>query len=300
MHKFLNQTIEVIAPASTIDLDVLLKIQSLNCFNLHIPNKIALLNAVSDACRFDLLKEALFNGSEIIWCLRGGYGSGRLMDHLMAIKEPPEKQKIFIGYSDVTAIHLFLSQSWGWKTIHGAMLTEILDPSKNPENFKKISNLIADLISKKEAHASLNDLSPLNHAAQSIEKIAGPLTGGNLSIIQTSLGTNWAIETKGKILFLEDVCEPGYKVDRMLNHCKQADILNDLKAIVFGYFSKPVDPFLNSTLERFARGTNVPVFQSKQFGHGDVNYPLIYNAHSEIISNQEDTNFSLKLCARTA
>jgi len=232
----------------------------------------------TDLKRFQHLKEALLDkSSDIIWALRGGYGSAKLIDRLVKMKKP-KKEKIFIGFSDITALHLFFSQHWGWKTIHAHGLTGLLQPELEPQNFKAIANIIA----QKTDVAIIKNLKPLNARAQKTKKATGLLTGGNATLIQTGIGTCWQIHTEKKILFLEDVNEKAYKVDRLLNHLKQAQLFQKVKAIVFGKFSDTLTD-TDVPLKRFASEINVPVFKTDQFGHGNLNCPLIYNARSEVV-----------------
>lgn len=296
---FLEKNIELVAPGSGTEFKKIQMLQSLPCFNLNVPEKLVtndiVLHANTDEQRFKFLKKALFDNSrtEIIWCLRGGYGSARLINSLKKLPKP-KNEKVFIGFSDVTALHLFMSQSWGWKTIHGNGLVEILNAKREPKNFGKI----AEIISGRLAYLEINDLKPLNNQAKGLRKVSGCLTGGNISIIQTSIGTSWQIKTDGKILFLEDTGEKGYRVDRMLNHMQQAGLFKNVKGIVFGDFVNSEDNFVSFALERFASTSNIPVFKSSQFGHGAVNYPLIYNSRSKIVFHQKDKKFSLIMCLK--
>ena len=277
-----NVTIDLISPASKVpDLQALTKIPNLN-FNIPKNSKqatsLTFLSA-GDKERFADLKEALYDTpNNIIWCARGGYGSARLIDNLFQLSKP-NKEKMFIGYSDITALHLFLSQHWGWKTIHAAVPLELFMPDKDPKNF----TLLADLINHKASSCSIDDLQPINNIAKQITTpIVGFTTGGNLTIIQTSIGTKWQIDSKNKILFVEDIDLLGYQVDRALYQLLQVGIFKDAKAIIFGTFSRGdelvwrvITEFCNSKL-------TIPAYKSQQFGHDRFNRPIIYNARSEI------------------
>ncbi len=288
---FQERKIQLVAPASAGDPEAIAALKTIPHFNIDVPEnlieKSILFHANSDENRFLQLKNALYDKSSntVIWTLRGGYGSARLIDSLSQCPKP-ETEKTFIGSSDITALHLFLSQKWGWKTIHGAGLAKLVDPKQDPENLERI----ATIISKSQKTLCLNPLIPLNTAAAKTKKISGRITGGNLSIIQTSIGTTWQIKTSGKILFLEEVGEKGYRVDRILTHFKQAGLLKNVSAIVLGQWIAPDDPKdstvlegLNVAIERFAKDTQIPVFKNNQFGHGRINYPIVYQAKSDIM-----------------
>lgn len=293
-HAFANKTIKVVAPGSGTDIKAIHALEALTYFNVNIPQNLVTqdipLHANSDKQRFLFLKDAFLSPSKntIIWSLRGGYGSARLINGLEKLKKP-KTEKIFIGFSDITALHLFLSQKWQWKTIHGAGLVDILNPRKNPNNFRKI----AEIVSGDASISRINNIMPLNDLAKKLKNVRGLLTGGNLSIVQSSIGTSWQIKAAGKILFLEDVNEPGYRIDKMLNHLKQAGVFKNVKGIIFGDFTDPEDKLIDMALERFALETKIPVFKTDQFGHGHTNYPLIYNSKSEIIFSHADNNYSL-------
>ncbi len=290
--------IKLVAPGSGTEPEQIQQLHSFQFLNVEIPEnlvtKAIAFHANSDEERLKLLKSALNDNSKntIVWSLRGGYGSARLINDLNKLPKP-KYEKVFIGYSDMTALHLFLSQNWQWKTINGAGLLDLLNAKKDPQNFEKI----VDILSKKNRFASITNLKLLNPAQFKQVKLTGPLTGGNLTIVQTSLGTNWQIQTAGKILFLEDVGEKGYQVDRALNQLKQAGVLKNVKAIVFGDFADPVDDKVDLALDRFAQEMKMPVFKTDQFGHGKKNYPLIYNAASEIVrdKNNESETFNLNM-----
>ena len=271
--------IKFVAPASNLSPKVY---DDLNQ-HIRIPEKMfdssVLFHSNTDNLRYKYLKDALFSKHEkqIIWCLRGGYGSARIID-MLDMLPPPQNERIFIGYSDITALHLFLSQKWGWKTIHGAMIAEIIENEKNTQNFQKLFSVIR----KKSGTITFGKIRPLNNEAKKLPKdIIGHLTGGNMTTVQTSIGTSWEIQTKDKILFLEDVGEKGYTIDRMLNHFKQSGKFQHVKAVIFGDFGKE-DELVDIGLKRFAKNIGIPVYKTENFGHGNNNYPIVYNSLGKI------------------
>ena len=296
-QAFEGKTIRVIAPASGTSpekIDALrLMAQQAEKLSLEIPLDL-LSNDVpyhsgSDEHRLEQLKSVLFDSRSniVIWTLRGGYGSARLLSQLNKLPKP-KVPKVFIGFSDNTALHLFLSQQWGWSTIHASGFAQLLDPNQETENFQRI----AQVISQEVPEQSIQHLKPLNKAATENRAVKGCLTGGNLTILENSIGTFWQVKTAGKILFLEEVGEKGYRVDRTLYHLYEANLFQDVQAIVLGQFLEPSqDGTMAFALARFAgemdqvssnQRKGIPVYQTDQFGHGNKNYPLIYNAESEI------------------
>lgn len=250
-----------------------------------------LLCANSDEERFRQLKAALFNtDSQAIWCLRGGYGCTRLNPYLQKLTAP-EKCKLFIGFSDITALHLFLQQKWHWQTLHGPTLNQVthhLIPSENIIELKKI--IFGQLPELKYF------LKPYQKP-NSFDLIQAPITGGSLSLVQTSLGTEWQIETNNKILFLEDVNEAAYRIDRMLQQLQQSGTLNHIKALLFGDFTFAIKPEeekkIQAVLERFAKEQNFPVLQCADIGHGKQNrcLPLGIPALLDLNKNQLTIKF---------
>lgn len=239
----------------------------------------------SDAARTANLIDALNSDAEVIWCIAGGYGSAKIIPELAKLPLP-EKEKIFIGFSDITALHLFFSQVWGWNTIHGSMIASYASDKFNPQNIEKI----LDVVRGKKPETTKIDL--LNKASES--EISGKLTGGNLAVIQTSIGTTHEIDAKNKILILEDVNEAGYKVDRILLHLKQAKIFDDVAAVIFGDFnftdSNSAEELLNIeyALKSFADSVDFPVFKTTGIGHDFNNQPFIYNYNALVtIENGE-------------
>ncbi|MBP9763859.1 MAG: LD-carboxypeptidase [Gammaproteobacteria bacterium] len=299
---FQSHTIRLIAPASACNPEIIEQLKTTTHLKIDVPDNLTeksiIFHANSDENRFLQLKNALEDKSSntIIWTLRGGYGSARLIDYLSQCPKPTT-EKFFIGSSDITALHLFLSQQWGWQTIHGAGLASLLNPNQDPQNFEQI----ATIVSQSKKTLTLGPLIPLNTAASKIKKISGRITGGNLATLQTSIGTPWQIQTAGKILFLEEVGEKGYRIDRAFNHLKQAGLLKKVRAIILGQFITPatldssessaITETIRIAIERFAKDTQIPVFKNDQFGHGHINYPIVYNVNSEIVVNDAPDEF---------
>lgn len=284
-----GEVISIIAPASGfVEVKTIQSMkQKFNAlgYKLNIPNdllKETLFCANTDSYRAEhLLYSLTHKSSNIIWALRGGYGCARILHSLSKI-EKPAHVKTLIGFSDITALHLYISQKWGWQTIHGAVAKQMTE-AVDPDNFKLLFNLLTtdNYEIKMPIEKQLNKVK--------YNSITGKLTGGNLAIVQTSIGTDWELEGKDKIIFLEEVNEEGYRVDRMLEHLKQSGILKGAKAIIFGEFlDKANQDFkIMDALNRFAASVDIPVFKTKYFGHGYHNYPLIYNALAEITNDSK-------------
>lgn len=275
-----NIPISVIAPASTLDNEKIQYLQNQNILNLKLPKNLSSqlipFHSNTDEERFDQIKRAINDKSKIIWSLRGGYGSARLYENLLKLKKP-NQDKVFIGYSDLTFLHLFFIQNWNWKTIHGSTLSDLFNKEKDSKNFSNIVEIISGNIKE----ITYTNIEPLNELAKSSQEVYGKLVGGNLEILSSSLGTNWQINGKNKIIFIEDIGAKGYVVDRNLIHLYQAKIFQNAKAILLGSFTNS-DENIEFTIKRFANEVNIPVFKSNQFGHGNKNYPLVLNENITI------------------
>lgn len=234
------------------------------------------------------LKDALYSDSKAIWCVRGGYGSMRLIPYLKKLR-PPSKPKLFMGFSDITSLHIFFNQRWKWPTLHSRNVSQMHLDKMHTED----RNLTQKLIMGEASNVcEFKNLKPLNAYAARDAKIRGHIVGGNLRIVQSSLGTNWQIHAKNKIVFLEDVGERGYSVHRMLEQMIQAKLFDkSLKALVFGDFTESEEKngknLIPDALKRIAQMVPYPVLQGLPCGHGETNYPLPFNTSSELILGPE-------------
>ncbi|MDR3224232.1 MAG: LD-carboxypeptidase [Holosporales bacterium] len=229
------------------------------------------------------LKNAL--KAQIIWAVRGGHGSYHLIKFLRNLFNDPQnktliEKKILIGYSDITVLLLATSIWFGWKNIHGAMLMDCLDANKETNNVLSVTRYLNGVQLPK-----IDKIKPLNKFAEQSKTIEAELTGGNLTILQLSIGTNWQVNAKNKIILIEDVRELPYKLDRMLTHLDQAGIFEGCLGIIFGEFvcenkSDKRDTAL--VLQNFADTMPIPVYQTDKFGHGKINLPFAYNTLYEL------------------
>ncbi len=216
----------------------------------------------------------LSEDSKVIWCMRGGYGSIRLLPFLDKIKKPKQK-KLLIGISDVTSLHIYSYQNWNWPCLH----TSLLDRLGKGIVPKTVENEIKKILFGKaeETHFKLK---PMNSSAKKNKLIKAPVVGGNLVVSQSTLGTPYEIETKGKIIFFEELGERGYRVDRCLEHFRQAGKFKNCKALIFGHFlageepgnKRPVWP---DVLKSWAEELEIPVYSGLESGHGLKQRPLL-------------------------
>ncbi|NLP30894.1 MAG: LD-carboxypeptidase [Clostridiales bacterium] len=190
----------------------------------------------SDSCRAKDINDAFQDESiDGIFCIRGGYGATRLLPLIdySIIKNNP---KIFVGYSDITALHCVFNKLCGFITIHGPMP----NTGYHLMDYYSLQSL-SDLIFSNEAIGIV--INPPNEYIETIYPgvAEGIITGGNLSVMVSALGSPYEIDTKDKILFIEDVDEPPYRIDRNLTALALAGKLNDCKGIILGTFDNCIE-----------------------------------------------------------
>lgn len=269
-----GDTVDIIAPGFRGDMkDVLGAVKRLKSWGLvpRVPKNLFGPDVVcghSDKVRFAQLKRALNSNSKFIWCVRGGYGSIRLLDQLSKLKKP-KHPKVILGYSDITSLHAFMLRKWKWSSLHGPLLDKFGKghlTKADEEYLKKV------LFGKVKGH-SYRNLKPLNAGARKRGLIRGEIIGGNLTVVSSMVGLPWQFQTSGKILFFEDIGERGYRVDRLLKYFSQVGLFKNVKAVVFGEFIGGVEKNGRSlvvpVLKRFASETKIPVFMGLPTGHGD-------------------------------
>src|SRR5499427_3037350 len=167
-----------------------------------------------------------------IFAIRGGYGSAQLLDRIdydLLRKNP----KIFLGYSDITALHLAIQKRAGLVTFHGPVA--LSDFSEYTQKHFRRALLETSPVGAVTNPPEANSLRP-SHTLRTVRpgKARGQLVGGNLTLISTTMGTPFEIETRGRILLLEDVDEQPYSIDRMLTQLRLAGKLDSAAGIVFG------------------------------------------------------------------
>jgi len=235
--------------------------------------------AGTDQERLEDLQNALDNPSiKAIWAARGGYGSVRIVDDLDFSKFM-EQPKWIIGYSDITVLHNKLHEL-GYQSVHGQMpLTLDL---KEPGQKESIKTLYETLFGKKLQYKF--DSAEFNRLGES----SGQLVGGNLSIVYSMLASDTNLNMHGKVLFIEDVGEALYHIDRMMISLKRAGYFMDCEGIIVGSFKlKPNggNPF-GKTLEEIileaAEGTDFPIVFNFPAGHVDDNRSLLLGSYVDL------------------
>lgn len=279
--------ISIIAPASAAPLKSLnqgLDWLNQNDIDFDLPKNLLkpkLFFASSVETQVEHIQHALKSEAEYLWCLRGGYGSARLIPFLEKMKKPKNK-KTLMGFSDITALHLFFNQVWKWPTLHSRVLSQ-MDPQNPHEDDVQYEKLFSGTL----ASVEYKGLVPFNAAAKKKQVITSTLTGGNLRILETSIGTSWQLKADNKILFIEDVGERGYSIHRMLTHLEQAQVLNKkVQAVILGTFTEGLEKDgtdrTQEALKAFAHESSIPFFTGLPCGHGPINYLLPFGTKAQL------------------
>ena len=201
-----------------------------------------------------------------IFCARGGFGSVRLLQHLS--EELRKYPKIFVGYSDITVLLNWLRHAGRMVTFHGPMVAMDLARGLNGKSNNHLWGVLSGEI--RDWKIELGEVvRPGNISAE--------MMGGCLSMLVTTLGTAYEIDTDGKLLFLEDVGERPYRIERMLTQLKMAGKLDGVAGVVFGDFTNcagegPRD--VREVIFDLFRDARYPVVMGLPAGHGEENVAL--------------------------
>lgn len=235
--------------------------------------------AGTDQERLEDLQKALDDPSiKAIWAARGGYGSVRIVDDIDFSKFM-EQPKWIIGYSDITVLHNKLHEL-GYQSVHGQMpLTLDLEDSVQRESIK---TLYETLFGKKLQYKL--ESSEFNRLGES----SGQLVGGNLSIVYSMLASDTNLNMHGKVLFIEDVGEALYHIDRMMISLKRAGYFMDCQGIIVGNFrlkpneGNPFGKTLEDIVLEAAEGTEFPIVFNFPAGHVDDNRSLLLGSYVDL------------------
>jgi muramoyltetrapeptide carboxypeptidase len=232
----------------------------------------------TDNERFQDFQEALDNKNiKAIWSARGGYGSVRILDKLN-FTEFIAHPKWIIGYSDITAFHNHI-HNLGIETMHGMMATSLEE--KPEEIIETKASFKKALFGEELKYTIPSSEDNRNAILNAGEILKGQLIGGNLSILTSMLGSNSQLSTAGKILFIEEIGEYKYSIDRMLQSLKRAGYFTKVKAVIVGNMSsiKKNSTQWGSTIEQLILEVipkNIPVLFDFPAGHEADNRALIF------------------------
>jgi muramoyltetrapeptide carboxypeptidase len=250
------------------------------------------LHANVDEKRFSFLKAAIESpDSKVIWCSRGGYGSNRLLPWLAKMKVP-KTQKVLIGLSDITSLHQFFTQRWGWSTLHASVLDRLGRHALPAELEKELHGILFGDVTQ----VTFKNLKALNKQALQVKQLKSKVVGGNLTVLQSSLGTPFEINTDRSLLFVEDIGERGYRIDRMFEQFRQAGLFKKCDGLLIGDFTGGEEPGtqknnFNKVFARWAQDLDIPMWSGIPSGHAHIQRALPLN--TPCVLGREATKFKL-------
>lgn len=227
-----------------------------------------------------------------IWCARGGYGTVRILDKLNFIKFK-KHPKWLIGFSDITALHNQLHNE-GFESIHAMMCISLSEDGENGD-LKETIATFKDAIFGKSLSYTMEG-SEYNREGTA----KAPLVGGNLTVLHTMLGSKTSIDTSGDILFIEEVGEYEYHIDRMLQSLKRAGYFDQCKGVIVGDITKirknttpwgtSIEQLILDALSEY----NFPIAFNMHAGHKKDNRAMIMGRTVELVVGKEKSTLAFK------
>lgn len=285
-----GDTIGIVAPASPIDSECLERsISFFDKMGMHIrlgryvENTYGYL-AGTDAERLADFHEMIADKSvKAVMFARGGYGTGRIADAIdyELIRNNP---KVIWGYSDITYLHTAIRQATDLVTFHGPMAVSDIAEG----DFDAYSASLFQQLVEPSTLFYTEDVSPLHVISDG--EASGEIVGGNLSLLISTLGTPYEIDTAGNLLLLEDIGEAPYRVDGMLNQLKLAGKLEEAAGIIIGDFAKcdPPEEKTSLTLQQvfheYLADLDGPVVSGFKIGHCMPNFSLPFGVPATLAS----------------
>lgn len=243
--------------------------------------------AGTDEQRYNDLEEALTDpDTRAIICSRGGYGAVHLLEKLnrLPLREDP---KWIVGYSDISALHALMS-AHGIKSIHAPMTKHIAEKHGKDEDSQRLFALLK---------GETPDITVAPFSKNRCGTATGTLLGGNLAVISGLISTPLNVFRPDSILFIEDVSEPIYKVERILYTLKLNGILGQLAGLIVGKFTNYVPDRDNATMEDMIENMvaeyDYPVAYNFPIGHVDHNIPMLCSSTSTLTVTPQSVTLSI-------
>ncbi len=254
----------------------------------HALGKDGTFSGTDEERAADLQKMLDDPGIAAILCSRGGYGTIRIMDRL-DLTQFCKSPKWLIGFSDITALHARINAA-GFASLHGSMARALANEQDNQETAKLLRQTLTGRMFE-----YFLPTAPHNRYGIAINEIVG----GNLSLIYALQGTPYQLDVKEKILFIEDVSERLYQIDRMVQSLRLAGVFEQIDGLIVGQFSNiPEDDNFGKTLEEIILSAvgdrDIPVAFNIPVGHTGTNIPLIEGANASLYVAETKT----EICER--
>lgn len=238
---------------------------------------------------------------KMIWTLRGGEGCADLLPTLELYRDDFKKIRptLLFGFSDFTVLLNYFAFHYDWPVVHGLGAVQFVKDFLD-ERSKRLSINVA----LGDIEYCIDGLKPFNSLASGFQDIRAVCAGGNLALLNISIGDVWQFDASNKILIIEDVNEKSYQISRTLKYLQRIGFFNKVKAVIFGDFNaKPIGHAVEEQqkeadnimryLNYFAQSVDFPVFYTDKIGHGKVNYPIIFN-YPAVLSADGKLSFTNK------
>ena len=255
--------------------------------------QVAYLAGTDESRAAELMEMFKDTSIKAILTMRGGWGCARILD-LLDYKEIIANPKIIMGFSDITSLVNAIYARTGLITFHGPCgYSSWGDFTKEHVTNSLISGAPYEMVNPSGSEHELRTLTS--------GKAKGKLIGGNLTVIQSMLGTNYEPVWDNNILFIEETNEEPYRIDRMLWHLKQYGVFEQVNGVVIGSFNKcnPEEPeksfSLNEVFDQHFKNVNFPVYQGASFGHLADKFTLPIGVMAEIDAD----NFTIKTLGKS-
>lgn len=284
-----GDTIAVVAPAGAAGdpLTVIRGIQALKAMGFEVQTKYLNTDAYrylagEDACRARSVMDAFLDDEvDGILCLRGGYGAMRILD-LLSYDQIARHPKTFVGYSDITALHTMLNQVCKMVTFHGPMLSSDLGGQIDALSLKCLYDTLTGQYRK--AFSCINEQGTEMYGTE--ENAEGILCGGNLTLLASTLGTPYEIDTTSKLLVMEEIGETPYRVDRMLTQLRLSGKLGCCAGFVLGDFlmdgGDEAEAELREIVTEILVPYQKPILRCRGIGHGSPKLTIPFGMCAEI------------------
>lgn len=307
-----GDTIALVAPAGPADRELVLAYKKQlegDGFRVHLDEKMLDRKteylAGDDSQRADELNQAIRDPIvRGIFPVRGGFGLTRILDRIDfdSLRRDP---KVITGYSDLTALHLAIARRSRVISFHSPMPMSNLAQGNLPEHSYALNSFERMLLTDKFPDAltgSAIDI-PITEPVKVIHtgKAQGRLIGGNLSLVCATMGTPYSIEPAGIILFLEDVNEAPYRIDRLFSQLRQAGVLDSVAGIVLGQFTtkEPNDAkHIDKVIREYVSPLHCPAVSNFPVGHVPKNATLPHGAMVELDADRGTLTLLEEPCQR--
>ena len=223
-----------------------------------------------------------------ILCSRGGYGVAQIIDKLDFTKFKLSP-KWLIGFSDITILHNAIS-NLNIASIHGIMAKHLTELPADCEQVQQLKNILFGELPQYQIPA---------HALNRTGKAEGKLIGGNLSVLVGMIGTSFDLPYEGNILFLEDIAEKPYHIDRMMQQLRLSGALSKISGLIIGQFSDcEEDPLMKQTIAEIifenVKAYKYPICFNFPAGHVDYNLPIVMGRDAKMEVMEEKVGISYK------